>query len=35
MSNIGADIFTEWRVVPKYIVPLLAFLFVGCGWFIV
>ena len=31
MSNIGAYIFAEWGVVAKYVVPLLAFLFVSCG----
>ena len=35
MSDIGADIFADWGVEPEYVVPLLAFLFVSCGWFIV
>ena len=35
MSDIGADTFVEWGVVPEYVVLLLAFLFVSCGWFIV
>ena len=25
MSDIGADIFAEWGVVPEYVVPLSAF----------
>ena len=35
MSDIGADTFAEWGVVPEYVVQLSAFLFVSCGWFIV
>ena len=25
MSNIGADNFAEWGIVPEYVVPLSAF----------
>ena len=35
VSDIGADTFAEWGVVPEYVVQLSAFLFVSCGWFIV
>ena len=35
VSDIGADVFAEWRVVPEYVVPLPVFLFVSCGWFVV
>ena len=34
MSNIGADVFAEWGVVPEYVVPMSVFLFVGYGWFV-
>ena len=35
MSNIGADVFAEWGVVPEYVVPMSVFLFVSYGWFCV
>ena len=31
MSNFGADIFSEWGVVPEYVVLLSVFSFVSCG----
>ena len=34
MSNIGADVFAEWGVVPEYVVPMSVFLFVSYGWFV-
>ena len=35
MSDIGADVFAEWGVVPEYDVPLSVFSFVSRGWFVV
>ena len=35
MSDIGADVFANWGVVPEYVVPLSVFLFVSRRWFIV
>ena len=32
MSNIGADVFAEWGVVPEYVVPMSVFLFVSYGF---
>ena len=34
MSNIGADVFAEWGVVPEYVVPMSVSLFVSYGWFV-
>ena len=34
MSNIGADIFSEWGDVPEYVVLLSVFSFVNCEWFV-
>ena len=34
MSNIGAEIFADWGVVPEYVVLLSVFAFVSCGWFV-
>ena len=34
VSDISADIFAEWEVVPEYFVLLTVFSFVSCGWFI-
>ena len=34
MSNIGAEIFADWGVVPEYVVLLSVFSFVSCGWFV-
>ena len=33
-SNIGAEIFADWGVVPGYVVLLSVFSFVSCGWFV-
>ena len=35
MSDVGADIFAEWRVVPEYVVPFSVFMFVSNRWFLV
>ena len=35
MSDVGADIFAEWRVVPEYVVPFSVFMFVSNRWFVV
>ena len=35
MSDIGADVFAEWGVVPEYVVLLSVFSFVSRRWFIV
>ena len=35
MSDIGADVFAEWGVVPEYVVPLSVFSFVSRRWFVV
>ena len=35
MSDVGADIFAEWRVVPEYVVPFSMFMFVSNRWFVV
>ena len=35
MSDIGADIFAEWGIVPEDVVPLSVFLVVSRGWFVV
>ena len=32
MSNIGADVFAEWGVVPEYVVTMSVFLFVSYGF---
>ena len=32
VSDIGADAFAEWGVVPEYVVPLSVFPFVSCRW---
>ena len=31
VSNFGAEIFSEWGVVPEYVVLLSVFSFVSCG----
>ena len=31
VSNIGADNFAEWGVIPQYVVPLSAFLLLVVG----
>ena len=35
MSDIDADVFSEWGVAPEYVVPFSVFLFVGRGSFVV
>ena len=35
MSDIGADIFAEWGIVPEDVVPLSVFSVVSRGWFVV
>ena len=35
MSDVGANIFAVWGVVPEYVVPLSVFLLGGCIWFLV
>ena len=34
VSDIGADNFAEWGVVPEYVVLLSVFSFVSCGWLV-
>ena len=35
MSDIGADVFAEWGVVPENVVPLSVFSVVSRGWLVV
>ena len=35
VSDIGADVFAEWGIVPEDVVPLSVFSVVNRGWFVV
>ena len=35
MSDVGANIFAEWGVVPEYVVPLSVISLGGRIWFVV
>ena len=35
VSDVGANIFAEWGVVPEYVVPLSVFSLGGRIWFVV
>ena len=35
VSDIGADVFAEWGIVPEDVVPLSVFSVVSRGWFVV
>ena len=35
MTDISADVFAEWRVVPEDVVSLSVSPFGSCGWIIV
>ena len=35
MSDVGADVFTEWGVVPEDVVSLSVLPFGGRGWLVV
>ena len=34
MTDIGVDVFAEWRVVPEDVVPLSVSPFSSHGWFV-
>ena len=35
MSDVSDDVFAEWGVVPKYVVPLSVSPFHSCAWLVV
>jgi len=35
VSDVSADVFAEWRVVPEYVVPLSVSPFRSCVWLVV